>query len=86
MMSTGGKVPDEDLKRQYGLGATGRYPHGRLGAQDQGEIKCAIAADLEAGRVRIEFGKPVAWLSLTAVDALALAERLTEKAHACQEH
>jgi hypothetical protein len=32
-----------------GLGATGNYPYGRLDSDDDGE------------RVRVDFGKPVAW-------------------------
>jgi hypothetical protein len=85
-MSFGGDVPDESLKQKHGLGATRRWPHGRLGPDDQGEIKVAIAADLDNGRVQIEFGKPVAWLSLTPADALALAGKLVEKAQVCRRH
>jgi hypothetical protein len=80
MMSSGGDVPDEQLVQKHGLGATGAYPHGRVAPDDQGELKVAIAADPANRRVRIEFGKPVAWLSLTPEDALVLAEHLTIKA------
>ena len=78
-----GSQPDEELRRKHGLGATGAYPQGRLGPHDQGEIKCAIAADPTVGRVRIEFGKPVAWLALTPEQAIGLAEKLIDKAKQC---
>ncbi len=62
------------------LGTTGLFPRGQLNADDEGEIRLAIAADRKAGIVRIEFGKPVGWLGLPAQAALELAERLSLQA------
>ena len=56
------------------------YPAGRVAADDEGVLACAIAADRAHGRVRLDFGKPVAWFSVTAEEAVALAELLIRKA------
>lgn len=63
------------------LGATGKYPDGRkLDPTDEGELHAAIATDHANRMVRIEFGKPVAWLCLPPADAVALAAQLVERA------
>jgi hypothetical protein len=49
----------DDLK----LGATGRFPEGKLNETDQGELRVGIAE--KHGKVIINFGKPVAWVALT---------------------
>ena len=64
----------EDVK----LGATGRFPQGKLNRHDQGELACAIYT--EKGRVVMNFGKSVAWLCLDCDGALALAEILRQRA------
>ena len=55
------------------------YPNGRVGADDEGELAFAIAADLEHQIIRIEFNKPVDWLGLDPSSAEALQDMLTEK-------
>ncbi len=67
-------------------GATGDHPQGRLNADDQGGLRMAIAADPRNGIVRVEFGKPVAWLGLDRATALALADNLRKHASALQSH
>lgn len=62
------------------LGATGQYPHGKLNDDDEGEIKIAIAADYASNVVRIEFGKPIAWMGLTGDQAKAIGDLLIAKA------
>lgn len=64
----------------FKLGATGRSPYGRLNADDEGELRFALAADRANGVVRVEFGKPVAWLGLPSAIARELARALIEKA------
>jgi hypothetical protein len=59
---------------RLGLGATGAYPHGRMGPHDEGELKTAIG--IVDNRIVINFGKSVEWLSLTSVEALRLARLL----------
>jgi len=61
-------------------GATGDFPQGRLNEDDQGGLRMAIAADPRNGVVRVEFGKPVAWLGLDKNTALALAESIRQNA------
>lgn len=61
-------------------GATGKFPRGLLNAGDEGELRMAIAADRANGIVRLDFGKPVAWLGLPAAEARALGSALLQKA------
>jgi hypothetical protein len=66
--------------KNFKLGATGRFPYGRTGPDDEGELAAALAVDRANGVIRIEFGKPVGWLSLPSGHARALAKILLEKA------
>ena len=56
------------------------YSEGRLKPSDDGDIAFAIAADREKGVVILDFGKQVSWLGMRPKDAVALAEKLIEKA------
>jgi hypothetical protein len=67
-------------------GATGDYPQGRLNADDQGGLRMAIAADPGNGIVRVDFGKPVAWVGLDKATALALADNLRRHANSLSKH
>jgi len=64
----------------FKLGATGAYPYGKTDATDEGELRMALAADPQNGIVRIEFGKPIAWLGLPSRQARELAAALIDKA------
>lgn len=55
------------------------YPNGRVGADDEGELAYAIAADPRHQIIRIEFNKPVDWLGLDKQSAEALRDMLSEK-------
>lgn len=55
------------------LGATGRYPDGSLGADDEGELAMRMARD-ERGYVHIDFGKPVTWFALPREQAIEFAK------------
>lgn len=68
------------------LGATGRFPYGKANADDEGELAMALAADHSQGIVRVEFGKPVAWLGLPSAQARGLAALLIEKADELDKH
>lgn len=70
-----------EAERQLRLGATGKFPEGKLTPDDEGEIRIAIGAD-ESGNVVIDFGKPVKWIGFNAEQALQLAASLRAKAHA----
>lgn len=69
-----------DSREQHALGATGRFPDGKLGDYDEGEIAFAIAADPNAKKVLIDFGKPVAFLGMTKAQAIELGQLLIRRA------
>ena len=51
------------------LGATGAFPAGRFGPNDEGELVFRVGLDSDARRIRIDFGKPVKELGLKAENA-----------------
>lgn len=55
------------------------YPAGRMGADDDGVLSYAIAADPRQRKVVIRFGKPVEWIGLGIDDVVALRDALTER-------
>ena len=62
------------------LGATGKYPRGMLNPQDEGELQLMISSDETTRLVRIDFGKPVAWLVMNKEESVRLAEGILEHA------
>jgi hypothetical protein len=62
------------------LGATGEFPLGKLNDDDQGALRLGVAYDPVDGIVRMEFGKPVAWLGFPPSDAIELAKLLLKNA------
>lgn len=60
------------------LGATGKFPDGKLNQDDEGELRMAVG--VRDGNVILDFGKPVHWLGLPKEHALKLAEMLQKKA------
>jgi hypothetical protein len=56
-------------------GATGEFPFGKLDNSDEGELTIGIDADIH-GNVRLEFGKPVAWLAMPPAQAASFARLL----------
>ncbi len=65
----------QDIRDAYGedvkLGATGRFPEGKLTESDEGEIAFGITH--KKGKVVLSFGKPVAWIGLGPAQATELA-------------
>lgn len=61
-------------------GPTGRFPEGKQNAEDEGELRVAIATDVPNNVVRMDFGKPVKWLSIGPDAARQLALLLLRKA------
>ena len=55
------------------------YPRGRMGAEDDGALSFAVAADKENGVIVIRFGKPVEWIGLAPEDASKLITLLVQK-------
>lgn len=57
-----------------------RFPQGKIDPTDDGELAFAIATDPDRKAVVIRFSKPVDWLGFGRDEALALANKLIEKA------
>lgn len=73
--------PNDDLRRIFGdapekLGATGKFPLGKLTPEDEGEI--AIGFARHDGKVIVDFGKPTAWIGFTPEQADEIADKLRE--------
>lgn len=64
------------------FGPTGTAPQGLLDDTDEGALKMGVAFDKLNGIVRVEFGKPVAWLGLPPPEAIGLAKLLLRHAGA----
>lgn len=64
------------------VGATGKFPQGHLSDDDQGELRMGVGYDKLNGIVRVEFGKPVAWLGIPPAEAIQLAKLLLRQAGA----
>ena len=58
------------------FGATGEFPQGKLNDYDEGAVRIGVAYDKLDGIVRVEFGKPVAWLGLPPPEAINFAKLL----------
>jgi len=76
-------MADDELMRReaerLGLGATGQYPSGTTGPDDEGELTAGVAADREHNRVVVNFGKPVAWVSMTKAEARSASPRCSAR-------
>jgi hypothetical protein len=68
----------QKLLRDAGVGPTGDYPQGKLNAEDEGGLIIAISTKDNA--VRVDFGKPVAWIAYDADTAIGFAHALIERA------
>lgn len=62
------------------IGPTGKFPRGKLDDSDEGELILGVAADHEAGLVRLNFGTPVAWMAMPPDVAVAFANSIIGKA------
>lgn len=71
------KKDADRLTKEASLGATGNFPQGSIGKDDQGELKCAIS--IRQNRLLIAFGKPIDWLALTKAEAIAFAQGILKK-------
>jgi hypothetical protein len=75
----------EDLKafqpwNKRPLGAKGTFSQGQLNDSDEGDLVLSVAYDKLDGVVRVEFGKPVAWLGLPPPQAIEFAKLLLRHA------
>jgi hypothetical protein len=60
------------------LGATGDYPKGKLNADDEGGLMVKIST--EGDTVRVDFGKPIAWIGYDPDGAIEFASKLIDHA------
>lgn len=65
------------------VGATGEFPSGQAGPDDEGALQVAVGA--RRGFVRVEFGKPVAFLQMHAGEARTFAGVLTAQASLAEQ-
>lgn len=61
-----------------GLGATGKFPEGKLTETDEGEIMMAVTSDVENRKVILNFGKPVVWVGYNAEQAIEFGALMIE--------
>lgn len=66
------------LSQQAGEPLKRKWPDGRLGAEDDGELSVAIAVDPVRKVIIMHFGMPVAWVGLDADSTRGLIARLEE--------
>lgn len=62
------------------VGPQREYPRGRLGAEDDGALAFAIAADPKTKTVVINFNKPVKWFGMGPKEVEGLVNLLLAKA------
>lgn len=60
------------------LGATGKFPHGKLNKHDESELRIVIAIDNDW--VIIDFGAPVTWLGFSKKEAEEFANLILARA------
>jgi hypothetical protein len=65
---------------RMGLGATGKFPLGKMNETDQGEIIVGIAAVPADKLVVMNFGTPTAYIAFTGDQALEIADSLRDRA------
>lgn len=65
---------------EHKLGATGRFPDGKLNEHDEGEIAIGIAHDAQTGKIVMNFGQPTAWIGFTKDQARDIARVLNNLA------
>ena len=63
------------------VGPTGDFPRGKFSADDEGELRIAVAH--RDRTVIVNFGTKVAWIGLDADGAIGLAQALIDHARQC---
>ena len=71
-------VEIKDLTKDLRLGATGKFPQGKISPSDEGELRMAVG-DKE-GKVFIAFGKSIEWLALDPQKAREFADLIRNRA------
>jgi len=63
------------------VGATGKFPDGKMHPGDEGELQFGVAKDRN-GNVHVNFGKDISWFALPPQTAIAFARLLLRHAGA----
>lgn len=71
-------------ENSHELGATGRFPQGKVAPHDEGELRLGVAND--KGKVFVDFGKPIRSLGMDPEQANELADLLKRHADAAWEY
>lgn len=64
------------------LGATNRFPRGKLTDDDEGGIRLRVAA--RGGVVVLDFGKPVSWIGFPPQEARDLCDSILKHARSIE--
>lgn len=67
----------EEWAEKLGLGATNKFPEGKIDEHDEGEIKIGITE--KDGTVVLAFGKNINWIGFTKEQAKQIAFSLLSK-------
>lgn len=59
------------------LGLTGRFPHGKIRKDDDGELKFQVG--IHEGLIIMDFGRPATWIAFDVKMAKNLINILSEK-------
>ncbi len=73
-----GRMFFDKLAREQGAGATGMFPRRHLHRTDQGELRMAVT--VEKNSVILAFGKPIAWIGMSRVEAIEFADLIKRRA------
>jgi hypothetical protein len=71
-------IGPQTIMHDYRPGPTGDYPRGKIDDTDEGGLQIAVGAYKDV--VRVDFGKPTAWVGLPPEQAFELARLLTKHA------
>ena len=67
------------------LGPSGKFPQGKIEAEDEGELKIAVGTHADGKNVLIAFGKKVSWLGFPKDEAILFAELILQHARALKD-
>lgn len=71
----------KDLDKLHSkLGATGKYPAGKLTAKDAGEIRFSIGRSMDGKKVVMNFGKSIRWVAMERNQAIDVGKALIKSA------
>lgn len=65
------------------IGATKKFPDGKINANDEGELRIAIT--IENGVIMVYFGKSISWLGFDTETARKFGETLIKRSEEIRE-